>query len=612
MAASRHLSALSGDSLGMIRRLFADHGRLHLGAYLGALALMGLAALATALSAYLLKPVLNHMVEAGGFTTLKFLSLYIAGLFVVRGAATYGYLVLLARTGNRIVASIQTRLFDHLLVQNMAFFQDRYSTEFMSRLAIAATSIRDTLQLLITSAGRDLLTLLGLISVMVIQDPLMSVIALSLMPVGGYGLASLIKSVRLLARRSFDGTAQILEIMQEAMQGLRIVKSFNLEPEMRRRMRAAVGEVEQIANHMSASMAIASPLADLLGGIAIAVVIFYGSWRISITHADAGSFFSFVAALLMAYEPAKRLARLNLEIQNGLAGAKLVYEILDRPAAEPVVGMQPRLAVGRGRIGFEHVCFAYRDAEAVLQDLSFVGEADQTTALVGPSGGGKSTILALLQRFFDPSAGRILIDGGDIAGVDLASLRAQIGFVSQDVFLFRSSIAENIALGRPGATQAEIIAAARKAHAHDFILSFAAGYSTSVGERGLHLSTGQCQRIAIARAILKDAPILLLDEPTAALDPESEHAIATALQDLRRGRTTIVVAHRLQTVVGADRIHMIEGGRVVESGTHPDLIARGGKYCGFFQRQFERPKSSPGAAEELQSEGLQIRESSEP
>jgi ATP-binding cassette, subfamily B, bacterial MsbA len=600
MAASRHFSALSSDSLGMVRRVFVDHGRPHMGAYFAALVLMAVAALATALSAYLLKPVLNHMVEVGGFATLKFLSLYIAALFVVRGGATYAYLVLLARTGNRIVASIQTQLFDRLLVQNMAFFQDRYSSEFMSRLAIAATSIRDTLQLLITSAGRDLLTLLGLIGVMIIQDPLMSVIALSLMPVGGYALASLIKSVRLLARRSFDGTAQILEIMQEAMQGLRIVKSFNLEPEMRRRMKVAVGEVEQVANHMSASMAIASPLADLLGGIAIAVVIFYGSWRISITHADAGSFFSFVAALLMAYEPAKRLARLNLEIQNGLAGAKIVYEILERPECEPFVASGPRLEVGFGRISFERVSFAYRDGEAVLKDFSFAGEADQTTALVGPSGGGKSTVLALLQRFFDPAEGRIVIDGCDITGVDLASLRAQIAFVSQDVFLFRSSIAENIALGRPGATRAEIIAAARKAHAHDFILSFSAGYSTSVGERGLHLSTGQRQRIAIARAILKDAPILLLDEPTAALDSESEHAIATALQDLRKGRTTIVVAHRLQTVVGADRIHMIEGGRVVESGTHADLIARGGKYCGFFRRQFEQPKSSVGMVEGLQ------------
>lgn len=589
MAAFRHFSAFTGESLVLIRRLFADQGRAHLGAYLAALGLMALAASATALSAYLLKPVLNHIVEPDGFATLKYLSLYIAGLFVVRGAATYGTLVLMARTGNRIVASVQRQLFHHLLQQNMAFFQDRHSSEFMSRLAVSATSIRDTLQLLITSAGRDLLTLLGLIGVMIIQDPLMSLIALSLMPIGAYGLANLVKNVRQLARRSFDRSAQIFEIMQEAIQGLRIVKSFNLETDMRRRMNAAIEDVEGVANRMSASMAIASPLADLLGGVAIAIVIFYGSWRVSVAHADAGSFFSFIAALLMAYEPAKRLARLNLEIQNGLVAARLVYEILDAPAAEPTRSDAPRLAVARGRVEFNNVTFAYRAGEPVLNGLDFVGEADCTTALVGPSGGGKSTILALLQRFYDPAEGRILIDGIDIGGVDLGSLRAQISFVSQDVFLFRASIAENIAVGRLRASHDEIVAAARKAHAHDFILAFSAGYATSVGERGLHLSAGQRQRIAIARAILKDAPILLLDEPTAALDPESEHAIASALRDLRKGRTTLVVAHRLQTVVGADRILMIDAGRVVESGTHAELIARGGKYCAFFQKQFERP-----------------------
>ncbi len=332
-------------------------------------------------------------------------------------------------------------------------------------------------------------------------------------------------------------------------------------------------------------MAIASSLADFFGGWPC-IVIFYGGWRVSVAHADAGSFFSFLAALLMAYEPAKRLARLNLEIQNGLVGAKLVYEVLDRPAAEQSTTKAPPLKVARGRIGFEHISFGYRPQEKVLDDLCLTGEPGQTTALVGPSGGGKSTILALLQRFYDPHEGRITIDGSDVAHVDIASLRAAIAFVSQDVFLFRASIAENIGLGHPGATHAEIAAAARRAHAHDFIMSFAAGYGTSVGEQGLQLSAGQRQRIAIARAMLKNAPILLLDEPTAALDPESEQAIQIALQELRKGRTTVVVAHRLQTIVGADRIYMIEDGRAMESGTHTELLARGGKYQAFFRMQF--------------------------
>jgi ATP-binding cassette, subfamily B, bacterial MsbA len=579
-------TAATFESRAVILRLLADQGRQHIGAYLLAGLLMAFAAAATALSAYLLKPVLDHMVEANGLSALELLSLSIAALFLVRGLATYCYLVLLARTGNRIVANVQERLFNHLLTQDMAFFQDRHSGEFMSNIAIAAASIRDTLQLLIVSAGRDVLTLAGLIVVMFVQDARMSLIAIALMPLGAYGLSRLIKSVRMLARRSFDGSAQILEIMQEAVQGLRIVKSFNLEEVMRKRMHAAIAHVEQAANKMAASMAIASPLADFFGGLAIAIVIFYGGWRVSVAHADAGSFFSFLAALLMAYEPAKRLARFNLEIQNGLVGARLVYDVLDRPAPEVQKISQPALKITRGRISFEHVSFSYRPNEEVLEGLNLVGEPGQTTALVGPSGGGKSTILALLQRFYEPSGGRILIDGEDIATVDIAALRAAIAFVSQDVFLFRQSIAENIGLGRPGATHADIAAAARRAHAHDFIMSFAAGYGTSVGEQGLQLSAGQRQRIAIARAMLKNAPILLLDEPTAALDPESEQAIQTALQELRKGRTTIVVAHRLQTIVNADRIYMIEQGRAIESGTHTELLARGGKYHAFFRMQF--------------------------
>jgi ABC-type multidrug transport system fused ATPase/permease subunit len=578
--------AFSGESIGIIRRLFADQGRRHIGAYLLAGLLMAAAAAATGLSAYLLKPVLDHMVEKNGFGALELLSLAIAGLFLVRGLATYCYLVLLARTGNHIVARVQAELFDHLLNQNMAFFQDRHSSEFVTRIGVAAAGIRDTLQVIIISAGRDVLTLAGLVIVMFIQDARMSVIALTLMPIGAYGLSRLVKSVRALARSSFDGTAQILEIVQETMQGLRIVKSFNLEQVMQRRMRTAVAHVETAADRMAASMAIASPLADFCGGLAIAVVIFYGGWRVAVAHADAGSFFSFLAALLMAYEPAKRLARFHLEIQNGLVGAKLVYEIIDRPATEIAAALPP-LTIARGRIAFDNVSFAYRDAELVLDGLNFIGEPEKTTALVGPSGGGKSTMLALIQRFYDPLRGQVAIDGSDIRCVDIASLRRKIAFVSQDVFLFHASIAGNIGLGRPGAPEADIVAAARQANAHEFITSFAAGYATSVGEHGLHLSAGQRQRIAIARAILKNAPILLLDEPTAALDPESEQAIQAALEDLRRGRTTIVVAHRLQTIIAADRIVMIEAGRAVETGTHAELIARGGTYTCFFQSQFE-------------------------
>jgi ATP-binding cassette subfamily B protein len=573
-------------ALPLLRRLFTEHGRPHIRSYIVAGLLMGIGAATTALSAWLLKPILNHMVDADGFKTLRLLAWGVVGLFALRGLVTWGYQVMLARTGNRIVAGVQRRLYEHLLRQDMSFFQDRHSTEFMTRLSIAAGGVRDTLQTLITSAGRDILTLVGLIIVMIIQDPIMALIALSIMPVGGFLLSKLIRRVRKSARRSYDGSARILETMQETVQGIRIVKSFNLEGIMRGRMSSAVREVEKSVNRMASGQAVSSPISDTVAGIAIGAVIFYGSWRVTIAGADPGSFFSFVAALLMAYEPGKKLARMHLDLQSGLTGARMIYEVLDTPAREEQREGLPQLNVGEGRIAFENISFGYRPGEFVLDGINLVAEPNATTALVGPSGGGKSTIIALIQRFYSPASGRIVIDGQNISDVDLVSLRNRIAFVSQDVFLFRGTIRENIALGKPDATEAEIEQAARMANAHDFIMGFKTGYETSVGEQGAQLSGGQRQRIAIARAFLKNAPIILLDEPTAALDSESEREVQKALDSLRQGRTTLVVAHRLQTIVNSDRICVIENGKAVETGTHEQLIAARGTYHAFFATQF--------------------------
>jgi len=577
---------IHSDTYPMLRRIFLDHGRQHIKAYILAAVLLAIGAAATAASAYLLKPVLNGIVDGTKFSGLRMLAWAVFGLFTLRGIATYLSLIVLSRTGNRIIAGVQSQVFDHLLRQDMRFFNDRHSTDFMARLAYAPNAVRDTLQAMITAFGRELLTLIGLIVVMFVQDPLLAALSLLTLPVAALLLGRMIGKVRKFARRSFDGSTLIMQTMQETVQGSRIVKSFNLENTMRGRMASAIREVERSMNRVASGMAMSSPIADALAGFAIGAVIFYGSWRVTVQGADAGSFFSFVAALLMAYEPAKRLARLKLEIQNGLVGAKLIYEVLDRPALEmPREGL-PKLAVSAGRVEIDNVRFRYRADEVVLNGLTMAVEPNQTTALVGPSGGGKSTIIGLLQRFYTPEAGKILIDGQDIADIDLASLRDHIAFVSQDVYLFRGTIRENIALGRLGASEKEIIAAAQKAHAHDFIMGFASGYDTNVGEHGAQLSGGQKQRIAIARAILKDAPIILLDEPTAALDSESEREVQKALDEMRIGRTTLVVAHRLQTIINSDRIYVIENGKAVESGTHAQLIAADGTYRAFFASQF--------------------------
>jgi ATP-binding cassette subfamily B protein len=573
-------------AIAMLSRLVRDYGMEHKLAYFAGAAMLATGATTTALAAALLRPVLNGMATAARFSEMRILAFAVLGLFVIRGLSTYGALVILSRTGNRIVATVQGRVFDHLLRQNMLYFQDRHSSEFIARLSLAANGVRDALQVLIQGMARDMLSVAGLIAVMVWRDPLIAVLALSVLPIAALFLGRVIRRVRGFAKRSFDGSTQIMQTMGEAALGMRIVKSFNLEDVMRERMTRAIHVVELSANRIARGGAAATLLADSLAGLAIGFAIFYGSWRVSVGHGDVGAFVSFLGALLLAYEPAKRLGRLNVDIQNGLVGARLIYEVLDAPQGEPPQPLLPKLSVGNGRIVIDQARFAFRAGEYVIDGLSLVAEPSATTALVGPSGGGKTTILGLIQRFYSLNHGRVTIDGQDISAFDLHSLRDKIAFVSQDVFLFRGSIRENIAVGRPGCADEDIVAAARKAHAHDFILQFAAGYDTSVGEQGAQLSGGQRQRIAIARAILKDAPILLLDEPTAALDSESEREVQKALDDLRIGRTTLVVAHRLQTIVGSDCIWVIENGRAVETGEHRELIARRGAYYAFFAAQF--------------------------
>jgi subfamily B ATP-binding cassette protein MsbA len=570
----------------LLLRMLRDFGREHVLGYLLAATFLGLIALSNVSVAWLLRPVLNGMVSAEKLGQMRFLAFEALALFVLRGAATYGSMVILSRIGNRIVATAQRRVFERLLNQNIAYFQDRHSSEFIARLAFAANGVRDALQLVIQGFARDLVTVTGLLFVMVARDPKMALGALLALPVAAFFVSRILRRVREFARRSYEGSTQIVQTMGETVLGARIVRSFNLEGEMRERMSRAIRTVERSANRIARGGGLVTFLADSLAGCAIAFAIFYGSWRVAVQHADVGAFASFLGALLLAYEPAKRISRFPVDIQNGLVGARLIYEVLDAPIGDATRVGLPKLRVVEGRVEIEKVKFAYRAGEEAIRGLEFVALPNQTTALVGPSGGGKTTTLGLVQRFYAPSAGRVVIDGQDLAEVDLASLRDNIAFVSQDVFLFRGTIRDNIALGKPGAGDAEIVAAARKANAHDFISQFADGYDTNVGEQGAQLSGGQRQRVAIARALLKNAPILLLDEPTAALDSESEREVQKALDALRAGRTTIVVAHRLQTIIGADRIFVIEAGVVVESGSHAELIARDGAYRAFFAAQF--------------------------
>ena len=583
----------------LIRRLIAEQGLVYWRRYLQGFALMGVVAGATAGAAYILGEVINQAYvdkDVGGIA--KYSALVVILLFI-KGVATYGHTVILSKISNAILANNQRRLFAKLMHESIGFFSERHSSEFLARLTAGAKSITDVLNLLINAIGRDFFQLVALVGVMVMQDPILSFFGLVVVPPAMLVLRKLVKRIKGLAFSQFTGNADILETMQESLQGIRTVKAFTLEDAMQRRIEENIATVERHSNKMARVSNRSNPLMEMLGGFAVAGCLLYGGYSVVALGATPGQFFSFMTAFLLATEPAKRLARLNIDLNSQLVGARMLLEIVDSPPSELPDDDKPALKLSDARIEFRNVNFAYRVDEPVLNRMSFVAEPGRMTALVGPSGGGKSTVLALLLRLYEVHDGAIMIDGQKISDVSRKSLRQQTAYVGQDVYLFRDSIGANIAFGKIGATQDEIVAAAKAACAHDFIIGFPLGYDTPVGELGAQLSGGQRQRIAVARALIKDAPIILLDEATAALDSESEKQVQEAIEHLCQNRTTIVIAHRLHTIMHADAILVVENGEIVERGRHDDLLRRGGRYASFFrlqQRDLGRPSLAPLSA----------------
>ncbi|HLH93488.1 MAG TPA: ABC transporter ATP-binding protein [Xanthobacteraceae bacterium] len=569
----------------LIRRLLAEHGLGNWRVYALVLAMMGVSAACMAGSAYLIGHGINEAYVERNLAAVVGVSVGIVLLSTLRGLSTYGQTVELARIGNRIVAAYQKRMFEKVLRQNMAFFSDRHSSEFSARITWGARSASDTLNTLITSFGRDAFALIGLLGVMISQNPKLMLLTLFVAPPAIFIGRRAVKRVREIVHGEFSAATNILEVLQETVQGFKIVEAFNLQRLMRERVDANVDQIERLSNKLARASNLASPLMESLGGISVALVILLGGYEILVFNAAPGEFISFITAFLLTYEPAKRLARLNMDLNGSLMGVRVLFEFLDMPDRAQDDD-KPALVVARGRLEFRDVDFCYQPDRLVLRGISFAAEPGCLTALVGPSGGGKSTILNLVLRFYEPYGGSILVDGTEISSVARQSLRDQLAYVGQDAFLFRGTVAENIALGLPGASQAEVVAAAKAAHADEFITQLPQGYHSGVGEHGMKLSGGQRQRISVARALIRNASIILLDEPTSFLDSESEQYVNLAISRLFGGRTRLVIAHRLHTIVNADRIYVIEDGRVVESGRHQSLLANGARYAHFFNLQF--------------------------
>lgn len=593
----RWLRKLMPDSgtIVLIRRLFAETGREFAGKYAIVITVNLVVAATTAVNAWLIKDVVNQIFFDKNPAMLYVLTAIVVSIGLIRGFTLYASAVLMGRIGNAIIARVQRRMYSHLLRLGVDFYNSIPSGDLVTRMGHNAQAARSVLDLLITAMGKDLLAIIALVTVMFIQSPSMSLIILVVGPIAIVGIAGLVKRVRGVARAQFTSLTMVVSDMQETAVGIRIIKAFNMEGFMRRRMEHSIDQVRQRSDRIVQIGARSSPLMEVLGGFAIAVIVFWAGYQTIYFDTDPGALMSFIAAIALAYEPAKRLARMQLSLETALVGVRLMYELLDRKPSITDVPDALDLVVTNGTVEFENVEFSYTESGRLFQKFDFTAEGGRMTALVGPSGSGKSTIISLIERFFDVESGHITIDGQNIAEVSSETLRDQVALVSQDIILFRDTIRQNIRFGRPDATDAEVEQAARDAMAHDFILETEQGYDTVLNENASTLSGGQRQRLAIARAMLRNAPIVLLDEATSSLDTESEHRVQLAFDRLMQGRTTLVIAHRLSTVLGADKICVLKQGQIVEQGRHRELLAANSHYANLYRLQFARAGQEDGS-----------------
>jgi len=595
-----HLSTLS-----LVRRLWRDHMRTHWPRIAAAVLCMILVALCVGVQAKLVEPILDHVLNKGAEWLIWAISLGFLATAIIKGLSNFAQSLLMQSVGLRVVQRLQGEMFHSILNADLAFLGREGTGRQLSRFTNDVNYLRDAVVKAFTGMGRDILVLAVLIGVSLHLNWRMAVAAFVILPLAAFPIVKIGRRLRRVSADTQVEYGQMTALLDDSFKGARQVKAYTIEAHEQGRAEAAFATMYKLVLRAIRIRSTSYPIMETLIGVAIAGILIWGGYQIIWGQTTVGAFVGFIYALIAAYQPMRSLANINASLQEGLAAAQRIFAVIDyrspireRPDAGP-------LAVTDGAIKIEGATFSYGEDVAALSEISLDVPGGETVALVGPSGAGKSTVLNLIPRFYDVDAGTITIDGQDLRDVTIASLRTAIGLVSQETGLFNDTVRANIAYGRPGASDEDIVAAAQAAAAHDFIQDLPDGYDTLVGERGLRLSGGQRQRITIARAMLKNAPILLLDEATSALDSESERVVQQALERLTVGRTTIVIAHRLSTVKDADLIYVLDGGRVCEKGTHAELLRKGGLYARLCQVQFAA--GDLGADEGAPGDGAPLR-----
>jgi len=542
--------------------------------------------ISTSATAFLVKPVLDDIFFRKDHMMLRLIPIAVLAIYLLRGGATYAEEYLMSFVGQGIIRQLRNLLYNRIQDLPLSFFHSQRTGVLMSRITNDVSIIKEMVSSSVTSVLRDVFTVIGLTGVIFYRDWRMAVIAFVVLPIAFYPVWAFGRRIRRISTGCQEAMAEINAFLHETFSGNKIVKAFGREDYEKGRFAEKTQKLFRLEMKAVKINALSSPVMETLAGIGIAFIIWYGGSRVVAGTSTAGTFFSFMAAVLMIYDPVRKLSRINNTIQQGLAATDRVFDIIEsetdiRECAHPIT-----LSAGPHAVSFFDVSLSYGGEAPALKNITLHVPSGQIVALVGMSGGGKTSLVNLIPRFYDVTSGRVCIGDVDVRKATIPSLRSQIAIVTQDTILFDDSVRNNIAYGRPDATDAEIEQAARAAYAHDFIQRMPAGFQTRIGELGSRLSGGEKQRLCIARALLKDAPILILDEATSALDTESESLVQKALENLMMGRTTFVIAHRLSTIRNAHRIVVLSKGQIVEEGAHDSLLRADGAYRKLYDMQF--------------------------